>query len=73
MYFFRKGQKIAKEVSKIDVFSGVFEISVHMIFWIEYLMLFNCRKNLNYDCSNFWDMRNLEEQVKKAFCYQKLF
>ena len=21
----------------------------------------------------FWDLRNLQEQVKKAFCYQKLF
>jgi hypothetical protein len=28
---------------------------------------------LNYNCSNLWDMRNLQEQVKKAFCYQKLF
>ena len=24
-------------------------------------------------CSNLLDMRNLQEQVKKAFCYQKLF
>ena len=29
--------------------------------------------NLNYNCSNFSDVRNLQEQVKKAFCYQKLF
>ena len=29
--------------------------------------------NLNYNCSNLFDMRNLQEQVKKAFCYQKLF
>ena len=29
--------------------------------------------NLNYNCSNLVDMRNLQEQVKKAFCYQKLF
>ena len=29
--------------------------------------------NLNYNCSNFLDVRNLQEQVKKAFCYQKLF
>ena len=28
--------------------------------------------NLNSNCSNFLDMRNLQEQVKKAFCYQKL-
>ena len=29
--------------------------------------------NLNSNCSNLWGMRNLQEQVKKAFCYQKLF
>ena len=34
-------------------------------------MLLN--SNLNYDYSIFLDMRNLQEQVRKAFCYQKLF
>ena len=29
--------------------------------------------NLNSNCSNSLDIRNLQEQVKKAFCYQKLF
>ena len=29
--------------------------------------------NLNYNCSNLLDLRNLWEQVKKAVCYQKLF
>ena len=29
--------------------------------------------NLNYNCSTFFDLKNLQEQVKKAFCYQKLF
>ena len=29
--------------------------------------------NMNSNCSNLLDMRNLQEQVKKAFCYQKLF
>ena len=28
---------------------------------------------MNSNCSNLLDMRNLQEQVKKAFCYQKLF
>jgi hypothetical protein len=28
---------------------------------------------LNSNCSNLSDRRNLQEQVKKAFCYQKLF
>ena len=29
--------------------------------------------DLNSNYSNLLDMRNLQEQVKKAFCYQKLF
>ena len=29
--------------------------------------------NLNSDCSIIWDLRNLQEHVKKAFGYQKLF
>ena len=29
--------------------------------------------NLNSDFSNLLDMRNIQEQDKKAFCYQKLF
>ena len=29
--------------------------------------------NLNYNCFNLLNMRNLQEQVKKAFFYQKLF
>ena len=28
---------------------------------------------MNSTCSNLLDMRNLQEQVKKAFCHQKLF
>ena len=28
---------------------------------------------MNSNCSNLLAMRNLQEQVKKAFCYQKLF
>ena len=29
--------------------------------------------NLNSNCSNLLDIRNLQEQVKEAFCYQELF
>ena len=29
--------------------------------------------NLNHNSSNLLDLRNLQEQVKKAFCYHKLF
>ena len=28
---------------------------------------------LNSNCSNLCDMKNLQEQVKKALCYQNLF
>ena len=28
---------------------------------------------MNSNCSNLLDLRNLQEQVKKAFCYQELF
>ena len=27
---------------------------------------------MNYNCSIFLDLRNLQEQIKKVFCYQKL-
>ena len=33
----------------------------------------NIFSNLNSNCSNLYDVRNLQEQVKKAFCCQKLF
>ena len=33
----------------------------------------NIFANLNSNCPNLLDLRNLQEQVKKAFCYQKLF
>ena len=29
--------------------------------------------NMIFNCSNLLGMRNLQEQVEKAFCYQKLF
>ena len=29
--------------------------------------------NLDFNCSNLSSLRNLQEQVKKAFCYQELF
>ena len=37
-------------------------------FWITILF-----SNFNYDCSNVLDLINLQEQVKKAVCYQKFF
>ena len=29
--------------------------------------------NFDFNCSNLWSLRNLQEQVKKAFSYQNLF
>ena len=29
--------------------------------------------NFDFNCSNLSSLRNLQEQVKKAFCYQELF
>ena len=31
------------------------------------------QEKLENNCSNLSDMRNIQEQVKKAFCYQTLF
>ena len=54
--------------------------SVRCIWKISFLTNFswmfvnpNIFSNLNYNCSNLWDIRNLQEQVKKVFCNQKLF
>ena len=45
-----------------------------LFFWILFLtfpaIIFS---NFNSNCSNLLHIRNLQEQVKKAFCYQKTF
>ena len=48
---------------------------VHISFSNFSCMFLNSKKFsiLNSNCSNLLGMRNLQEQVKKAFCYQKLF
>ena len=45
--------------------------------WKTFFSNFSCRflnpnifPNLNYNCSNILDLRNLQEQVKKAFCFK---
>ena len=48
---------------KINIF-----LNFPACFWVPIFF-----SNLNHNCSNLLDMRNLQEQVKKAFCYQKLF
>ena len=40
---------------------------------IHFLNPNNFFSNLNSNCFNLSDMRNLQEQLKKTFCYQKLF
>ena len=47
-------------------FSGIEIKLLHLSFVYDF-------SNLNSDCSNLFDMRKLQEQDKKAFCYQKLF
>jgi hypothetical protein len=36
-------------------------------------MFLNSFSNLNLNCSTLLYLRNLQEQVKKVFCYQKIF
>ena len=45
---------------------NIFKLFLH-VFKSQYFF-----SNLNSNCSNSLDLRNLQEQVKKAFCYQKL-
>ena len=71
----------------IDVFFTYFEsrswdediyfyFCVNRNFWLYFKDVSKIQiifSNLNSNCSNLWDMRNLQEQVKKVLCYQKLF
>ena len=43
-------------------------LTFHACFSIQYFF-----SNLNLNCSNLSSLRNLQEQVEKAFCYQELF
>ena len=46
------------------------------VFFLTFSACFSIPKffsNLNLNCSNLSSLRNFQEQVKKAFCYQKLF
>ena len=49
-------------------FLEYFFLTFPAVFWIP--MIF---PNFNIDCSNKLDLRNLQLQVKKSFCHQKLF
>ena len=55
-------------------------LKLDLNFKVIYLSNFSCMflnpnifSNLNTSCSNLSYLRNLQEQVKKSFCYQKLF
>ena len=80
-----KGLKVSAAIIWIDVIVARnqkqifnwkqrnFRENVHFLTFPAYFLIpiFFC--NLNANCSNLSDMRNLQEQVKNAFCYQKLF
>ena len=52
------------------------EIGMYIFFFLTFPACFSFPKifsNLNLNCSNLSSLRNLQEHVKKAFCYQELF
>ena len=51
-----------------DIVEGIYFFQLSCMFLNPYYF-----SNLNSNCSNVINMRNLQEQVKKALCYQKLF
>ena len=54
---------LAQKNSKKNIFLTLLHVSISQYFF----------PTLNSNCSNSLYLRNLQEQVKKAFCYQKLF
>ena len=58
---------------KIRIFQSL--VVLLIMFWL-FLLVSKSQyffSNMNSNFSNLLDMRNLREQVKEAFCYQKLF
>ena len=80
-----KGLKVSAAIIWIDVIVARnqkqifnwkqrnFRENVHFLTFPAYFLIPILFCNLNANCSNLLDMRNLQEQVKNAFCYQKLF
>ena len=72
---------ICSHNTALDYLTFISVIFLYLIRW--YMCLpydtfsnFSCmflNPNLNSNCSNLLDLRNLQEQVKKALCCQKLF
>ena len=57
---------------EVHVSEASVELQNHVVvLYSDFSCMFLNPKNSN--CSDLLDMRNLLEQVKKAFCYQKLF
>ena len=59
---------------RLSLFLG--SCSCNKVFFSNFSCMFLNPNNffhMNYHCSNLLDMRNLQEQFKKALCYQKLF
>ena len=79
----KKGQQFLMRKSNFSTFklqfiklgyvSSFYQIKTYFLTFPACFSIPNFFSNLNYNCSNLLDMRNLQEQVKKAFCYQKLF
>ena len=66
---------IKKDWSKAVLHIIILNSEFSILFFITFPACFSIPKifsNLNSNCSNL-SLRNLQEQVKKAFCYQKLF
>ena len=66
-----------------EILSKAIKIALYVLYCTASVLLFSnfsCMflnpknfSNLNLNCSNLSCLRNLQEQVKKTFCYQKLF
>ena len=55
------------------LWKGKFTTLIHFLTFPVCFSISKVFNNLNLNCSNLLDLRNLQEEVKKAFCYQKLF
>jgi geranylgeranyl pyrophosphate synthase len=59
-----------EEPEKVEIVKQVCTFSNFFCMFLNTNISFS---NMNSNCSNLLDMRNFLDQVKKAFCYQKLF
>ena len=71
MFFFDSSQLKIQGLTKKSLLLPWINSSFHLFLHVSKSQYFFF--NFNSNCYNLLDMRNLQEQVKKAFCYQKLF